>query len=50
MVGVDMMMLCWQYSDHFLKAGNFQQALGPGEDAVEVYDMMIMFDDIMMIS
>ena len=40
MVGVDMMMLWWQYDDHFLKASNFEQALGPGEDVVEVSDVL----------
>ena len=50
MVGVDMMMLWWQYDDHFLKTSNFEEALGPGEDVVKMYDMMIVFDDVMMIS
>ena len=40
MVGVGMMMLWWQYDDHFLKTSNFEEALGPGEDVVEVANVL----------
>ena len=30
----------WQYDDNFLKAGNFEEPLGPGEDVVEVADVL----------
>ena len=40
MVGVGMMMLWWQYDDHFLKTSNFEEALGPGEDVVQVANVL----------
>ena len=30
----------WQYDDNFLKASNFEESLGPGEDVVEVADVL----------
>ena len=40
MIGGDLMIKCWQYDENFLKACNFEKPLCPGEDVVEVADVL----------